>query len=74
MFLSARLELLLHDAKRWGVHTRPEALGFLGQRFRTVMALPDEWTDQECGASLIKRHVLVHATKDQEKLEALLHM
>jgi DNA-directed RNA polymerase I subunit RPA2 len=73
MFLSARLELLLQDAKKYA-NNRKDALAFLGQRFRTVMSLPDSWSNTQCGASLIKRHLLVHVEKEAEKLEALFHM
>ena len=44
-FLSARLELLLLDAKVWGVNTQAEALAFLGQRFRTVMTMHGDVSD-----------------------------
>jgi DNA-directed RNA polymerase I subunit RPA2 len=73
MFLAARLELLLADGKKWGVRTRREALAFLGKRFREVMTLSESWTDAECGAALLKRHVLVHLShpkpRNAQKIE-----
>jgi len=62
---NARLELLLHDGRRWQANTRFEALSFLGARFRTVMQLPDgeQWTDAKCGTALLSRHVLVSGIK-----------
>ena len=73
-FLSARLELLLHDAKVWGVNTQEEALAFLGQRFRTVMTMHSSVSDVKVGVELLDRHILVHVASHAHKCESLLMM
>eukprot|EP00611_Tribonema_gayanum_P025956 TRINITY_DN6052_c1_g1_i2.p1 TRINITY_DN6052_c1_g1~~TRINITY_DN6052_c1_g1_i2.p1 ORF type:complete len:317 (+),score=85.57 TRINITY_DN6052_c1_g1_i2:83-1033(+) len=70
----ARLEVLLLDAARVGLHTREQCLAFLGSRFRAVGNRTDVHSDLALGVEIINRHVLVHLKRHEDKQETLLHM
>ncbi|KAG5182121.1 DNA-directed RNA polymerase I complex subunit Rpa2 p [Tribonema minus] len=72
--LAARLEVLLLDAARVGLHTREQCLAFLGSRFRAVGNRTDVHSDLALGIEIINRHVLVHLKRHEDKQETLLHM
>lgn len=73
-FSSTRLELLLRDAKQYGVFTRRECLSYLGAHFRIFLPLTDRASDEEAGRMLLDRYVCVHTASHGAKLECLLHM
>lgn len=60
-YLSARMELILRESKRFQVYTREEALVYLGSHFRSVMPyLSDDMTDMQVGSRLLENFVFVH--------------
>ena len=48
-FLTDRVELLLREAKQFGVTSPQQALSFLGSRFRSAMKAPSRHTDKSVG-------------------------
>ena len=73
-FMTTRLELLLRDAKQYGIFSSAECLAFLGSHFRLFLPISDRWTDEEAGRLLIERYFFVHVKSFVSKLECLLHM
>ena len=73
-FMTARLELLLRDAKQHNLYTKSEYLAFLGSRFRDFLPITDRHSDEQAGAMLMERFVFVHTEDPQNKLECLIHM
>ena len=75
-FMTARLELLLRDAKNYGkgLFTRALCAAFLGSLFRNFLPIADETSDEDAGYMLIKRYLFVHTDDFECKLECLLHM
>ena len=62
--------------------SREQCLAYLGSRFRRLLRPPTRLTDAEVGKRLLKRHVLVHLSPEDEsvadagdaKAELLMHM
>jgi DNA-directed RNA polymerase I subunit RPA2 len=73
-FLSDRLELILSDAKRFGVYTPGQVRALLGSRFRAVLDMPESLTDEEAGQVLFDRYILVHLSTDDDKFNFLVLM
>ena len=73
-FMTTRLELLLRDAKQYGIFSSTECLAFLGSHFRLFLPISDRWTDEEAGKLLVERYFFVHVESFSSKLECLLHM
>lgn len=71
-FLTDRVELLLRGFKSYGLYTGTQCLDFLGDKFRVVLQVPDDWTNEAVGQFLIDRIVLVHLTDPRDKLRLLL--
>ena len=45
-FVTTRLELLLRDAKQYGIFTQAQCLSFLGKHFRLFLPLSDDTSDE----------------------------
>ncbi|KAJ9103615.1 hypothetical protein QFC20_004771 [Naganishia adeliensis] len=73
-FLTDRVELLLRSAKVWGLHSGTDCLRYLGEKFRVVLNVPEDWPDIRVGAFLIERVVLVHLDGPRDKFRMLLFM
>jgi DNA-directed RNA polymerase I subunit RPA2 len=73
-FLTDRVELLLRSAKVWGLHSGTDCLRYLGEKFRVVLGVPEDWPDIRVGAFLIERVVLVHLQKPRDKFRMLLYV
>ncbi|GHJ88216.1 hypothetical protein NliqN6_4618 [Naganishia liquefaciens] len=73
-FLTDRVELLLRSAKVWGLHSGTDCLRYLGEKFRVVLNVPEDWSDIRVGAFLIERVVLVHLDGPRDKFRMLLFM
>lgn len=71
-FLTDRVELLIRSFKSYKLRTGLECVEFLGQKFRVVLDLPEDWTDQRIGAELLDRLVLVHLETPREKFQMLM--
>jgi DNA-directed RNA polymerase I subunit RPA2 len=70
-FLTDRVELLLRGFKTYGLFTKTQCLEFLGDKFRVVLQCPEDWSDEEVGAYLIDRIVLVHLKDPRDKVRLL---
>lgn len=74
-FVSDRLQLILQDAKRYGVHRREAVLSYLGSRFRTVLAMPPSFTNIQAGQYLLDQYIFVHLEDNNvSKFELLIMM
>lgn len=71
-FLTDRVELLLRGHKALGLPTGKECLEYLGQKFRVVLQLPEDWTDTRVGGYLLNKVVLVHLTSPRDKFRMIL--
>ncbi|KAI0686786.1 beta and beta-prime subunits of DNA dependent RNA-polymerase [Cytidiella melzeri] len=73
-FLTDRVELLLRSFKMYSLHTGDQCLEYLGDKFRVVLGLPEDWTNKALGIWLIERLVLVHLDSPRDKFRMLLFM
>ncbi|KZP13484.1 beta and beta-prime subunits of DNA dependent RNA-polymerase [Athelia psychrophila] len=73
-FLTDRVELLLRSFKGLNVHTGEQCLEYLGDRFRVVLGVPEDWTNAALGVWLIQKMVLVHLDSPRDKFRMLLFM
>lgn len=73
-FLTDRLELLLRSYKSYGLHSQQETLAYLGDKFRVVFGLQDDYSDIEVGKEVLRKIVLVHLPKSEDKFRMLLFM
>ena len=71
-FLSDRVELLLRSFKMYSLYTGDQCLQYLGDKFRVVVNMPEDWTNQAIGTWLINKVVLVHLQNPREKFRMLL--
>ena len=71
-FLSDRVELLLRSFKRYTMHTGEQCLEYLGDKFRVVLNLPEDWSNATQGAWLIRKMILVHLESPRDKFRMLL--
>lgn len=73
-FLTDRVELLLRGQKSWGLHTGAQCLDYLGEKFRVVLNVPDDWSNVQVGGHLLRKVVLVHLPAPRDKFRMLLFM
>ncbi|KAF8646384.1 hypothetical protein AX16_007250 [Volvariella volvacea WC 439] len=74
-FLTDRVELLLRSFKAtFTMHTGEQCLAYLGDKFRVVLGMPDDWTNEALGAYLIRKMILVHLESPRDKFRMLLFM
>ncbi|TEB30121.1 DNA-directed RNA polymerase I polypeptide 2 [Coprinellus micaceus] len=73
-FLTDRVELLLRSFKMYTMHTGSQCLEYLGDKFRVVLGLPEDWTNAAVGIWLIDKLVLVHLGSARDKFRMLLFM
>ncbi|KAJ7591468.1 hypothetical protein C8J56DRAFT_1014091 [Mycena floridula] len=73
-FLTGRVELLLRSFKMYSMRTADQCLEYLGDKFRVILNLPDDWTNKEMGEWLLKKLVLVHLDSSRDKYRMLLFM
>lgn len=71
-FLTDRVELLLRSFKNYTLHTGDQCLEHLGDKFRVVMGLPEDWTSVAIGVWLIQKMILVHLDTPRDKFRMLL--
>jgi DNA-directed RNA polymerase I subunit RPA2 len=71
-FLTGRVELLLRSFKMFTMRTGEQCLEYLGDKFRIVLGLPEDWTNSAVGDWLIQRLILVHLDSPREKYRMLL--
>jgi len=71
-FLTDRVELLLRSYKMYNLYTGDQCLEYLGDKFRVVLGLPEDWTAKAVGVWLVQKLVLVHIESAREKFKMLL--
>jgi len=71
-FMTDRVELLLRSFKMYTMHTGTQCLEYLGDKFRIVLGLPEDWTNAAVGMWLIDKLVLVHLESARDKFRMLL--
>jgi DNA-directed RNA polymerase I subunit RPA2 len=71
-FLTDRVELLLRSYKMYNLYTGDQCLEYLGDKFRVVLGLPEDWDNRAVGAWLIQKLVLVHLESARDKFRMLL--
>ncbi|GLB34109.1 putative DNA-dependent RNA polymerase [Lyophyllum shimeji] len=73
-FLTDRVELLLRSFKMFTMHTGDQCLEYLGDKFRVLLNMPEDWTNAALGAWLIQKMILVHLESPRDKFRMLLYM
>ncbi|KAJ3502234.1 hypothetical protein NLJ89_g8979 [Agrocybe chaxingu] len=73
-FLSDRVELLLRSFKMYTMHTGEQCLEYLGDKFRVILNLPEDWSNAAQGAWLLQKMVLVHLDSPRDKFRMLIFM
>ena len=71
-FLTDRVELLLRSFKNYSLYTGDQCLEYLGDKFRVVLGMPEDWTNKALGVWLIEKLVLVHLDSPRDKFRLLL--
>jgi DNA-directed RNA polymerase I subunit RPA2 len=71
-FLTDRVELLLRSFKTFSLHTGDQCLEYLGDKFRVVLGMPEDWNNSALGVWLIQKLVLVHLESPRDKFRMLL--
>jgi len=71
-FLTDRVELLLRSFKMYSLYTGDQCLEYLGDKFRIVLGMPEDWTNQALGAWLIQKMILVHLDSTRDKFRMLM--
>jgi len=77
-FVTDRVELLLRTYKVYGLHSKSKTRAYLGAKFKVVLSLPDDESDEDAGTEFLRRIVLPHLggsqDADKDKLRMLLFM
>jgi DNA-directed RNA polymerase I subunit RPA2 len=73
-FVSTRMELLLRDAKQYGLESQRACLSYLGFHFRAFLPISSRTSDEEAGRLLVQRYLFVHVDEFNAKFECLLHL
>ncbi|KAI9508905.1 hypothetical protein F5148DRAFT_1191368 [Russula earlei] len=73
-FLIDRAELLLRSYKIYGLHSSDQCLDYLGDKFRVVLGLPEDWSNLDVGTWLVRKLILVHLDAPRDKFRMLLFM
>lgn len=71
-FMTDRVELLLRNFKSYKLYTQKQCLEFLGERFRVVLGLPEDYSNQQLGMELLDRVLLVHLDVSRDKYRLLM--
>ncbi|KAL2355576.1 hypothetical protein BJ546DRAFT_635854 [Cryomyces antarcticus] len=80
-FVIDRVELLLRTYKAYGIHSRVKTRAYLGGKFKVVLGVPEDMTDEDAGMEFLRKIVLPHLNnpsaveaQDVEKYRMLLFM
>lgn len=71
-FMTDRVELLLRSFKTYKLYTGEQCLEYLGDKFRVVLGMPEDWNNTALGVWLIRKLVLVHLSDPRDKFRMLL--
>jgi DNA-directed RNA polymerase I subunit RPA2 len=72
-FLTDRVELLLRSFKVYNLKTQDQCLEYIGDKFRVVLNLPEDWTNHTVGSYLLRKLVLVHLPSNRDKFHIILY-
>ncbi|KAI9875559.1 MAG: DNA-directed RNA polymerase I subunit RPA2 [Pleopsidium flavum] len=80
-FLTDRVELLLRTYKAYNLHGKAKTRSYLGEKFRPVLGVPDDMSNEDAGTEFLRKIVLVHLgnanvtdAQDNDKFRMLLFM
>lgn len=80
-FMTERVELLLRTHKAYNLNGKAKTRAYLGEKFKPVLGVPDDTSDQDAGFEFLRKIVLVHLgnvdvteSQDQDKFKMLLFM
>ncbi|EJD43534.1 beta and beta-prime subunits of DNA dependent RNA-polymerase [Auricularia subglabra TFB-10046 SS5] len=73
-YLTDRVELLLRSFKTYSLYTKEQCLDYLGKKFRVVLGLREDISNEEVGAWLLNKVLLVHLDDLREKSRMLIYM
>ncbi|KAF9266268.1 DNA-directed RNA polymerase I polypeptide 2 [Marasmius fiardii PR-910] len=74
-FLTGRVELLLRSfVGAFPMRTGDQCLAYLGDKFRVVFGLPEDYSNEAVGVYLVQKLVLVHLDSPRDKYRMLLFM
>ncbi|KAK5168924.1 DNA-directed RNA polymerase I subunit RPA2 [Saxophila tyrrhenica] len=59
-FVTDRVELLLRSYKAYALHSRLDTRTFLGSKFRVVLGVPEDMSDEDAGTEFLRKIVLPH--------------
>jgi DNA-directed RNA polymerase I subunit RPA2 len=59
-FVTDRVELLLRTYKAYNLHAMAETRVYLGERFRAVLGVPADMSDEDAGTEFLRKIVLPH--------------
>ncbi|KAF2640442.1 beta and beta-prime subunits of DNA dependent RNA-polymerase [Massarina eburnea CBS 473.64] len=59
-FVIDRVELLLRTYKVYGLHSRAMTRAYLGQKFKVVLQIPEDTSDEDAGTQFLRKIVLPH--------------
>ncbi len=67
-----RVELLITEGKRFHLlHSKSDYLAYLGGRFRMILEVGEDLTDEEVGTIFLREHVMVHLNDNIAKFDTL---
>ena len=80
-FVSDRVELLLRSYKGYNLIGRSSTRAFLGSKFRVVLGVPEDLSDEESGTEFLRKTVVPHLgaydvteSQDADKFRMLIFM
>ncbi|MCJ1397696.1 DNA-directed RNA polymerase I subunit RPA2 [Xylographa trunciseda] len=80
-FMTDRVELLLRTYKAYQLHGKSKTRAYLGEKFKTVLDVPENMPDEQAGTEFLRKIVLVHLgninvteAQDADKFKMLLFM
>lgn len=80
-FVTDRVELLLRTYKVYGLHSKAKTRAYLGQKFKVVLQIPEDTSDEDAGSEFLRRIVLPHLgaynitpAQDADKFRMILFM
>ena len=59
-FMTERVEMLLRTYKAYHLNGRATTCSYLGEKFKPVLGVPEDMSDQEAGSDFLRKIVLVH--------------
>ncbi|OLL24928.1 putative DNA-directed RNA polymerase I subunit RPA2 [Neolecta irregularis DAH-3] len=71
-FLTDRVELLLRGYKPYQLYSKKETLQFLGEKFRVVLAVAEDMSDEDVGGELLRKIILIHLKDWRDKFRLLI--